>query len=211
MRASLTMPATFWRRDGARSVCRKMLGIDYEEVVKYGDRHIVIDVENDSDTSRVALTQLGWRRNFMSLPMPGGRRRFEFSVSDSDDADDIMSDETLARLFRPYRNFADMKIIRKVVYSFRARLAERLSKGRVFLLGDSAHIMPVFGSQGMNSGVRDANNIAWKLRRFSKGGQTRKSSKPTRTSATGTPCKAFASPSLMAGFRRPNPCRGGFA
>ena len=149
--------------DGARSTCRRLLGIAYEEVVEYGDRHVVIDVDGDSDQSRIALTKLGWRRNFMSLPMPGGRRRFEFSVSDSDNDDDIVSDETLARLFRPYRRFEELKIIRKVLYSFRARLARQLGKGRVFLLGDAAHIMPVFGSQGMNSGARDANNIAWKL------------------------------------------------
>lgn len=149
--------------DGARSVCRRILDIDYEQVVEYGDRHVVIDVDHDGDDSRIGLTQLGWRRNYMSLPMPGGRRRYEFSVSDADDADEILRDETLTELFKPYRKFSEMQVIRKVVYSFRARLAKQLSKGRVFLLGDSAHIMPVFGSQGMNSGARDANNICWKL------------------------------------------------
>lgn len=149
--------------DGARSICRKLLGIDYDEVVKYGDRHVVIDVANDEDQRRIGFTHLGWRRNYMSLPMPGGRRRFEFSVSDFEDADDILKDETLQRFFKPYRDFRKLEVIRKVVYSFRARLAKRMSKGRVFLLGDAAHIMPVFGSQGMNSGARDANNISWKL------------------------------------------------
>lgn len=149
--------------DGARSICRKLLDIEYDEVVKYGDRHVVIDVKNDEDQQKIGFTHLGWRRNYMSLPMPGGRRRFEFSVSDSEDADHILKDETLARFFEPYRDFRKLDVIRKVVYSFRARLAKQMSKGRIFLLGDAAHIMPVFGSQGMNSGARDANNISWKL------------------------------------------------
>lgn len=149
--------------DGAHSVCRKLLGIEYEQVVKYGDRHVVIDVAGDEDDRKVGFTHLGWHRNYMSLPMPGGRRRFEFSITDGEEDDEILQDATLERLFRPYREYRRLHVIRKVAYSFRARLAERMSKGRVFLLGDAAHIMPVFGSQGMNSGARDANNIAWKL------------------------------------------------
>jgi 3-(3-hydroxy-phenyl)propionate hydroxylase len=149
--------------DGARSVCRNLLGIDFEQVVKYGDRHVVIDVANDQDDRKIGFTYLGWRRNYMSLPMPGGRRRFEFSIADGEEDADILKDDTLERLFKPYREFRRLDVIRKVAYSFRARLAKRMSQGRVFLLGDAAHIMPVFGSQGMNSGARDANNIAWKL------------------------------------------------
>src|SRR5262249_48662155 len=38
-----------------------------------------------------------------------------------------------------------------------------LQKHRVFLLGDAAHVMPPFGSSGMNTGARDANNLCWKI------------------------------------------------
>jgi 3-(3-hydroxy-phenyl)propionate hydroxylase len=49
------------------------------------------------------------------------------------------------------------------VYTFHARVADRWSKSRIFLAGDAAHVSPPFAGQGMNSGIRDANNIAWKL------------------------------------------------
>jgi 3-(3-hydroxy-phenyl)propionate hydroxylase len=54
-------------------------------------------------------------------------------------------------------------IIRQAIYTFRTALAARLSQGRVFLLGDAAHLMPPFGGQGMNSGLRDAHNLCWKI------------------------------------------------
>jgi len=54
-------------------------------------------------------------------------------------------------------------ITRKAIYTFHAAIATTFARGRVFLLGDAAHLMPPFGGQGMNSGLRDAHNLCWKL------------------------------------------------
>lgn len=148
--------------DGAHSVCRKQLGLPFDEVDKFDVRHVVIDVVDDIDPSPLALTKMGWRRNFFSMPAPNGRR-FEFSLQPHETAEELLDDDTLRRLFKPWRNYDELKVIRKVVHTFRARIVPRLSVGRVFLIGDAAHLMPIFGSQGMNSGARDANNIGWKL------------------------------------------------
>lgn len=149
--------------DGSHSPVRKALDIPFDELVKFGQRQIVVDVKDDPDTSLVAVSKLGFRRNFISLPTPNGRR-YEFSIRPQEDAEDLLDDASLTRLFKPHGlDYGQMQCIRKVVYTFHSRLARRLQQGRVFLLGDAAHIMPVFGSQGMNSGARDANNLAWKL------------------------------------------------
>ena len=58
---------------------------------------------------------------------------------------------------------AGLEITRKVVYQFHARIAARWRTGNIFLAGDAAHLTPPFAGQGMNSGVRDAHNLAWKL------------------------------------------------
>lgn len=149
--------------DGSHSVVRKKLGLSFDELVPFGLRHIVIDVANDDNDSLVATTRLGWRRNGASLPTPGGRRRYEFSLLPGEDSDALLEEKRLAGLFGKFGFDVPRQVIRKTAYTFHARLASRMQQGRVFLLGDAAHIMPVFGSQGMNSGARDANNLVWKI------------------------------------------------
>ena len=57
----------------------------------------------------------------------------------------------------------DGQILRSKVYQFHALLASQMRSNRVFLMGDAAHQMPPFLGQGMCAGLRDAENLAWKL------------------------------------------------
>jgi 2-polyprenyl-6-methoxyphenol hydroxylase-like FAD-dependent oxidoreductase len=64
---------------------------------------------------------------------------------------------------------APVKIENIMHWDATADTAERFQKGRVFLVGDSAHVMPPSGGFGGNTGVQDAHNIAWKLALVLKG------------------------------------------
>ncbi len=52
---------------------------------------------------------------------------------------------------------------RKTIYTFQSALAKNWKRGRVFIAGDAAHLMPPFMGQGMCAGIRDVSNLAWKI------------------------------------------------
>jgi len=64
---------------------------------------------------------------------------------------------------------ADAPVVRRQVYTFHARVADRWQLGRILLAGDAAHLSPPFAGQGMNSGIRDAHNLGWKLAKVAAG------------------------------------------
>ncbi|GII57722.1 FAD-dependent oxidoreductase [Planotetraspora thailandica] len=57
----------------------------------------------------------------------------------------------------------EVEIVSVLPWRVRAQIADRFSAGRVFLVGDAAHAVPPLGAFGMNTGVADAHNLAWKL------------------------------------------------
>ncbi|MGH2996749.1 MAG: FAD-dependent monooxygenase, partial [Gaiellaceae bacterium] len=70
---------------------------------------------------------------------------------------------SLDRRVRAFVGGAPYELVWLTAYRFHQRLAERFRAGRVFLAGDAAHLMAPFGARGLNSGVEDATNLAWKL------------------------------------------------
>jgi 3-(3-hydroxy-phenyl)propionate hydroxylase len=150
--------------DGVHSFVRTSLDIGFEGV-RLNEPHLVIDLAEFPDQSPFSRFFCNPRRPFNSILMPYGGRRIEFMLIEGDDREHIKSFDSIKTLVERHTPYAGikLKVIRSAVYGYSARIAERLQNGRVFLLGDAAHVMPPFGSSGMNTGARDAHNLCWKL------------------------------------------------
>ena len=103
-------------------------------------------------------------RQVLIHPQPDGVWRIDWQVPPETDADVERSSGGLDRRIRavigaetPY------ELVWMTGYRFSQRLADAFRSGRVFLAGDAAHVMSPFGARGLNSGVADAENLAWKL------------------------------------------------
>ena len=148
--------------DGASSLVRRTLGIGMSGST-FRERWLIVDLED----SPVALPHTKvWsdpKRPTIALPGPNLTRRYEFMLHDHETDADMLAPAMVRQLLESHEAAPQSRVVRTVVYTFHARVADRWSEGHVILAGDAAHLTPPFAGQGMNSGVRDANNLAWKL------------------------------------------------
>jgi len=150
--------------DGARSPVRKALGIVFDDL-DFEEPWLVVDVLVD-DPSRLPTANLQIcdpKRPTTCVLMGEGRHRWEFMILPGETPEQVSDDAFIARLMKPWNVEGAVRLERKAVYTFRARIAREWRKGRVCLAGDAAHQTPPFAGQGMCSGLRDAANLAWKL------------------------------------------------
>ncbi len=152
--------------DGASSWTRKSLGMTLEDL-RFDQEWLVVDIELNED-AQVDLP-LGVRqycntdRPFTYVKGVRRFRRWEFQVQEHEDASLLNTDDGLWSLLSGMVQPTQARLVRSAVYRFHAVVAPEMQKGNVFLAGDSAHQTPPFAGQGLNSGMRDALNIAWKL------------------------------------------------
>lgn len=149
--------------DGGRSTVRRLIGTELVGSTS-ASRWLVIDVEKDTLYAPYSGSYVDVHRPRMCINLPYGHRRFEFRLTAEETEEEILKPENIDRLLRPLYGENPMpQIKRSRVYQHHSRVAERFQTGRVFLAGDAAHLQPPFFGQGMNSGIRDASNISWKL------------------------------------------------
>lgn len=154
--------------DGGRSPVRKQLGVAMVGS-SFQSRWLVVDTDQDDDPFWQTRVYCDARRPIVEVPGPHQTRRFELMLRPDESDEEMLADEKLGELLRPFRGDKPTSVVRKTVYTFHARVAERWRAGRVFLAGDAAHLTPPYAGQGMNSGIRDAHNLGWKLAQVLKG------------------------------------------
>ena len=153
--------------DGAHSTVRHAIGMDFDGYT-FDDRFLIADVAAALPFSNERHFHFDppWNpgRQVLIHPQPDGVWRIDWQVPPETDADAERSSGRLDRRIRavigegtPY------ELVWVTGYRFSQRLADALRDRRVFLAGDAAHVMSPFGARGLNSGVADAENLAWKL------------------------------------------------
>lgn len=155
--------------DGGRSNTRKSLDVSFEGVT-VPTRWLVVDIANDPIGVPGSQLLFDPRRPAANIALPHGVRRLEFMLMPHERDEDMSAGAGLHALLAPYvPDPAAADLIRSRVYVHSGRVAGNWRKGRVMIAGDAAHLMPVAQGQGYNTGMRDANNLAWKLDLVSRG------------------------------------------
>ncbi len=154
--------------DGARSAVRRAIGSTLGGST-YDQKWLIVDL--GATRERLRQTRVGCdpARPFLTLPGPAGIRRYEFMLRPGETDEEVSDLVFVRQLLADNGPDADAPIVRRQVYAFHARVVDKWNVGRVFLAGDAAHLAPPFAGQGMNSGIRDAQNLGWKLASVARG------------------------------------------
>ncbi|AWK86166.1 FAD-dependent oxidoreductase [Azospirillum thermophilum] len=154
--------------DGAKSSIRKMLGLDFVGEV-FRDRFLIADVVMKAD---FPAERWFWfdppfhRRQSALLHMqPDNVWRIDFQLGwDADPEEEKKPERVIPRLKAMLGESTPFELEWVSVYTFQCRRLEQFRHGRILFAGDSAHQVSPFGARGANSGVPDADNLAWKLK-----------------------------------------------
>ncbi|MFT5134257.1 MAG: 3-(3-hydroxy-phenyl)propionate hydroxylase [Gammaproteobacteria bacterium] len=156
--------------DGARSVARHKLGLKLHGDT-YEGRYVIADIQMKSDypTERRAF--------FDSLSNPGltilihkqpeNIWRIDYQIDENMDADEETREENIrARIISildMIGETAEWKLEWWSIYKAYTLALDDYRHKKILFLGDAAHLVPIFGVRGLNSGIADAMNAAWKL------------------------------------------------
>ena len=149
--------------DGAKSTVRQELAIGFPGGT-YRQLFYVADVQATGPVTDYEL-HIDLEEADLLLVFPlkeKGRVRFVGTVREQQDHHDLTFDDVKGRAIENLK-LGVTKVNWFSTYHVHHRVASRFRQGRVFLLGDAAHIHSPAGGQGMNTGIGDAVNLAWKL------------------------------------------------
>jgi 3-(3-hydroxy-phenyl)propionate hydroxylase len=149
--------------DGPRSTVRDLLGLPFDGM-SFADRFLIADIRADlgfGQPERRFYFDPPWNpgRQVLLHPQPGGVWRIDWQVP----ADFDLANEDLDTRIRAIVGDVDYEVVWLSVYRFHQRRVPNMRVGRVLLAGDAAHVMSPFGARGLNSGIADADNLAWKI------------------------------------------------
>src|SRR3954466_9903887 len=158
--------------DGARSSLRGMVGADFKGQ-QFEDQFLIADVKM---TAELPTERWFWfdppfhsGRSALLHRQPDDIWRIDLQLSpDADPAVERLPGDVRPRIARMLGHDA-FEFVWISLYKFQCRRMEKFIHGRVIFAGDAAHQVSPFGARGANSGLEDAENLAWKLARVLEG------------------------------------------
>ncbi|TSJ43897.1 hypothetical protein FO440_06845 [Mucilaginibacter corticis] len=153
--------------DGASSTVRKKLNIPFTGDT-YANEFFLADLELNNEELTGTQLELYWGKAGMSAFFPLPERNSYRVIGNLPKASEGKTDLQLAEML-PHLNTLtgmDIKVVHEnwfSTYKLHHRMADKFRLQRCFLVGDAAHIHSPVGGQGMNTGLQDAYNLAWKL------------------------------------------------
>ncbi|TKW80087.1 MAG: monooxygenase, partial [Bradyrhizobium icense] len=200
--------------DGARSPIRSMLGLRLKGD-NYEGRYVIADIRMDHDfpTERRAFFDPSGNPGGTVLihKQPENIWRVDYQLREGESEADALLEENLrarvGAILADVGHTGSWELEWWSIYSANTLCLDDYRHGRVFFIGDSAHIVPIFGVRGLNNGLADSDNIAWKLARVLLDGADARlldSYSPERRGAT---LDVFANATKSTRFMTP-PTRG---
>ena len=150
--------------DGANSAVRANAGLSLIDL-GFSERWLVIDTKviDSSRLPRHNLQICDPERPTTSVRMGAGRHRWEFMLKAEETEDEVSAPASVAHLLSSWDVDGAVELERTATYTFEAKVANRWMQDGVVIAGDAAHLMPPFAGQGLCSGIRDVENLTWKL------------------------------------------------
>ncbi|MGH3906059.1 MAG: FAD-dependent monooxygenase [Pseudonocardiaceae bacterium] len=152
--------------DGARSSMRKLLGLDFPGTT-FADRFLIADIRADLPLAPEPRFFFDHPTNpgstILIHPQPDGVWRIDWQLGSAVDIAAERSPDALGRRIRGVIGDVPYELVWLSDYRFHQRLLDRIRHGRIFFLGDAAHLVAPFGARGLNSAIHDVENLGWKL------------------------------------------------
>lgn len=156
--------------DGARSVVRQALGLKLKGAAHEG-RYVIVDIKLRSDypTERRAFFDCPGQAGATVLVhrQPDDIWRIDYQLDQDEDEQSAVAEANIrarvAAIVTMLGETAPWQLEWWSVYKAYTLCLDDYRHGRVLFCGDAAHLVPIFGVRGLNSGLADAMNIGWKL------------------------------------------------
>ena len=162
--------------DGGRSTVREQLGLQLQGM-QYDGKYVIVDIRQKTQRD---VERLAWfdppsnpGSTILMHRQPEDVWRIDYQIRDDEDPIEAIKPENVLPRVQSHLSMIGenepWEPLWISIYNAKCLSLEKYRHNRVLFAGDAAHLVPIFGVRGLNSGLDDAGNLAWKLARVING------------------------------------------